>query len=144
MVTCLDPRVDPAHFLGIALGEAIVIRGVGGRVTDDVIGDLAFLCARAEARSPGGKANLDVAVIHHTDCGTRLLADPEFRSGLASRTGADDAALADRAVTDPAESVLVDVDRMRNSPLLPEGVPVSGHVYDVETGLVTTIVAAGS
>lgn len=143
VVTCVDPRVDPAHFLGIALGGAIVVRNTGGRVTDDVIADLAFLIARMEKRSPDGAANLDVAVIHHTDCGTRLLADPDFRGDLATRIGADEAALADRAVTDPAASVRVDVDRLNESSL-PDGVSVSGHVYDIETGLVTTVVGAGS
>lgn len=144
VITCVDPRVDPAHFLGVALGEAIVARNTGGRVTDDVIADLAFLIARMEKRSPEGTASLDVAVIHHTDCGTKLLGDPEFRRDLSARLGTDEAVLAARAVIDPAESVRADVGRLRDSTLLADGVSVSGHVYDVETGLVTTVVPAGS
>jgi carbonic anhydrase len=144
IVTCVDPRVDPAHFMGVGLGEAIVIRNTGGRVTDDVIADVMFLVARMEKRAPDGVANLDVAVIHHTDCGTKLLADPDFRGALASRLGIDEAPLAERSVTDPAESVRHDVEAIRESPAVPDGVAVSGHVYDVETGLVTTVVPAGS
>lgn len=43
LVTCLDPRVDPAAFLGVELGDAPVIRNAGGRVTEAVINDIAFI-----------------------------------------------------------------------------------------------------
>jgi carbonic anhydrase len=48
VITCLDPRVDPAHFLGLGLSDAIVVRNVGGRVTPDVISDVAFISQIAE------------------------------------------------------------------------------------------------
>ena len=68
-----------------------------------------------------------------------ILADDEFRSSFAARVAVDDRELADRAVTEPDRSVLADVRKVRSSPLVPDRVAVSGHVYDVETGLVTTI-----
>ena len=54
LITCLDPRVDPAHFLGLKLGDAIVVRNVGGRVTPDVINDVAFIGQIAENVLPEG------------------------------------------------------------------------------------------
>src|SRR5579859_7291401 len=69
VITCLDPRVDPAHFLGLALSDAMVVRNVGGRVTAEVIEDVAFISQLAEGALPDGPL-FEVAVIHDTQCGT--------------------------------------------------------------------------
>ncbi len=138
VVTCLDPRVDPAHFLGLALSDAMVVRNVGGRVTPEVINDIAFIAQIAENVLPDGPL-FEVAVIHHTQCGAGALADDTFRSRYAERIGADEADLRDHAVLDPAATVRRDVERLRSAGAIPERVTVSGHVYDVVTGLVQTI-----
>jgi carbonic anhydrase len=143
VITCLDPRVDPAHFLGLELSDAIVLRNVGGRVTRDVIRDVAFIAQIAENLPPDGPL-FEVAVIHHTQCGTGALADATFRRRYADRIGADEAELRDHAVLDPAATVTSDVRRLRSAPSIPGRVTVSGHVYDVVTGLVQTILPAGS
>src|ERR1700745_1216667 len=65
VITCLDPRVDPAHFLGLGRRDAIVVRNVGGRVTPEVINDVAFISQIAENVIPDGPL-FEVAVIHHT------------------------------------------------------------------------------
>ena len=70
VITCLDPRVDPAHFLGLGLGDAMVVRNVGGRVTPEVVNDVAFIGQLAEGMLPDGPL-FEVAVIHHTQCGSR-------------------------------------------------------------------------
>lgn len=143
VVTCLDHRVDPAVVLGLRLGDAPVIRNSGGRVTDAVIDDIAFLAFLAE-RLRGGRADtlFEVAVIHHTQCGTGMLADPGFRHGVAEATGISEAALESTAVTDPHTTVKEDVERLLGSPELSRKVSVSGHVYDVTTGRVTTTLDA--
>jgi carbonic anhydrase len=148
VVTCLDHRVDPAITLGLRLGDAPVLRNAGGRVTQPVIAEIAFLAflvqRLAAGQLPGGRlpgdARVEVAVIHHTQCGTSFLADPGFRHAAAAATGVDEAALEASAVSDPHATVRADVERLLTSPLLPPGMGVSGHVYDVETGLVTTVV----
>ena len=145
IVTCLDHRVDPAIVLGLQLGDAPVIRNAGGRVTQAVIDDVAFLAFLAEQLGAGqGAAGtlFEVAVIHHTQCGTGFLADPSFRQQAAEATGADEAALEASAVADPHITVAADVGRLLASPLLPPQMSVSGHVYDVETGRVTTVLDA--
>jgi carbonic anhydrase len=156
IVTCMDSRTDPADFLGLRFGEAIVARTVGGRVTPAVIQSLAFIGYVVETNAPEGPY-FEVAIIHHTDCGSTLLADEEFRHGFAERTGYDDNALAglpalDPAATrsssnasgfpvlDPAVTVLEDVQRVLSDPRISTRIPVSGYVYDVDTGLVTTVV----
>jgi carbonic anhydrase len=140
-ITCLDPRVDPAHFLGLGLSDAMVVRNVGGRVTPEVIDDVAFISQIAESALPDGPL-FEVAVIHHTQCGAGALADDAFRHDYAERIGAEDSALRERAVLDPAATVTSDVARLRSAPSISPRVTVSGHVYDVVTGLVQTIVHA--
>src|ERR1700743_3564564 len=69
LITCIDPRVEPAAVLGVALGEAIVARNVGGRVTPAVIKDLAWIVHLHEAKTPQAEF-FEIAVMHHTDCGS--------------------------------------------------------------------------
>jgi carbonic anhydrase len=142
VVTCCDPRTDPAHFLGLGLSDAVVVRNVGGRVTRDVINDVAYIGQIAETVMPDGPL-FEVAVIHHTQCGTGALADDTFRHRYAERIGAGEAALRDVAVLDPAATVATDVERLRGAPAIPPRVTVSGHVYDVVSGLVETVAPAG-
>ncbi len=138
VITCLDPRVDPAHFLGLGLSDAMVERNVGGRVTPEVINDIAFIGQLAENVLPDGPL-FEVAVIHHTQCGTGALADDTFRRTYAERIGADESTLREHAVLDPVATVAHDVALLRTAPAISPRVTVSGHVYDVVTGLVETI-----
>jgi carbonic anhydrase len=92
IVTCLDHRVDPAIVLGLQLGDAPVIRNTGGRVTQAVIDDIAYLAFLAEelfGRQGPADTLFEIAVVHHTQCGTGLLAEPSplaFRK-VAVRAG---------------------------------------------------------
>ena len=138
VIACLDPRVDPAHILGLGLSDAIVVRNVGGRVTPEVINDIAFIGQITESVLPDGPL-FEVAVIHHTQCGTGALADDGFRQRYAERIGADQDSLREHAVVDPAATVARDVERVRHAPQISPRIAVSGHVYDVVTGLVETV-----
>ncbi len=142
VITCLDPRVDPAHFLGLGLSDAIVARNVGGRVTREVINDVAFIAQIAENVLPDGPL-FEVAVIHHTQCATGALADDTFRRRYAERISVEESTLREHAVLDPAATVMRDVGRLRSAPSISPRVTVSGHVYDVVTGLVETVLPAG-
>ena len=139
IITCIDPRTDPAQFLGLRFAEAIVARTVGGRVTPEVIQDLSYIGYLVETTAPDGPY-LEAAIIHHTDCGSGLLADEQLRHGFAQCTGYDEETLADLPVLDPAASVRTDVERVLSDPRISPRITVSGHVYDVDTGLTTTIV----
>ena len=145
VVACLDHRVDPAIVLGLRLGDAPVLRNLGGRVTQAVIDDLAYLAFLAEqvfGDQLAGDKLFEVAIIHHTQCGTSLLADPGFRHQAAEATGIGEAALEAAMVADPHITVKTDVERLLTSPSLSPKVSVSGHVYDIATGRVTTAVDA--
>ena len=145
VVTCLDHRVDPAITLRLQLGDAPVIRNAGGRVTPAVIDDIAYLAYLAGQLFGGQDADdklFEVAVIHHTQCGTSLLADPGFRHQAAEATGLPEPALEASAVADPHTTVKADAERLLTSPLLSPKVSVSGHVYDIATGRLTTTVDA--
>jgi carbonic anhydrase len=145
VVTCLDHRVDPALVLGLRLGDAPVIRNAGGRVTPAVVDDLAYLAFLGGELFAGQGPDdtlFEVAVLHPTQCGTGLLADPGFRHRAAQATGQSEAALAASAVADPHVTVQADVEHLLAAPQLSPKVSVSGHVYDVATGRVTTVLDA--
>jgi carbonic anhydrase len=141
VVTCLDPRVDPAHFLGLGLGDAMVVRNVGGRVTREVINDVAYIGQISETVIPDGPL-FEVAVIHHTQCGSAALADDAFRRRYAERIGVEESTLREHAVLDPVATVTRDVGRLRSAPAISPRITVSGHVYDVMSGLVETVLPA--
>jgi carbonic anhydrase len=142
VITCLDPRTDPSAFPELELGDAMVVRNAGGRVSADVLKDLAYIGYLSRTLVPG-RPRFEVAVVHHTQCGTHFLADDKFRRGFADLIGGDDAALVREAVTDPEQTVRFDVELLRSA-ALPDKITVSGHVYDVTTGLVTTIIPAAT
>ncbi len=98
MVTCIDSRVEPAGFLGIGLGDAFVLRNPGGRVTDTVIADIALISFIGEAMGVEGTP-MEVAIIHHTECGMGFLADDGFRREFSARTGIDEGYLARQSLT---------------------------------------------
>src|SRR2546423_10466529 len=133
VITCLDPRVDPAHFLGLGLSDAMVVRNVGGRGTPEVINDVAFISQLAENVLPDGPL-FEVAVIHHTQCGAGAFADDTFRHQYAQRIPADEPTLRARAVPDPASTVTSDAARLRSAAASSPRVPDSGHDDDVVTG----------
>jgi len=141
VVTCLDHRIDPAKLLGLERGDAVVVRNAGGRITQSVIEDVAYLAfLGGQVFNAGGTPEtlFEVAIVHHTQCGTGFLADPAFLQKAAGATGISEAALEASAVPDPHATVGTDVERLLASPLLSPKVSVSGHVLDLETGLVTT------
>ena len=140
IVACLDHRVDPAIAFGLGLGDAVVIRNAGGRVTPAVVNDIAYLAYLA-GQLFGDQVSADglfeVAVVHHTQCGTGFLADPGFRRQAAETTGVPEPVLEASAVADPYATVNADVDQLRTSPLITPRISVSGYVYDIATGSVT-------
>jgi carbonic anhydrase len=138
VITCIDPRVDPTNIFSLELGDAIVARNVGGRVTPAMLQDLAWISYLHEVKTPGAEW-FELAIIHHTDCGSGFFADEELRHGFAAR-GFDDAALAELPVIDPALTVRADVEKVVAYSNLSSAVRVSGYAYDLATGLVTTVV----
>jgi carbonic anhydrase len=114
IIGCVDPRVDPAHVLGLSLGEAIVIRNVGGRITPATLETMEMLkrIAQVGGGAPAGAFHL--IVLQHTQCGiTRLDQDPDM---LASYFGIGQEGLTAKAVTDPHAAVAVDVATRKRDP----------------------------
>lgn len=138
VIGCVDPRVDPAHVLGLADGDALVIRNIGGRWTPGALQTMATLRAIAEVEGGTPGPGWSLIVLQHTDCGiTRLGGQPEL---VAGTFGIDAADLPAKGVGDPRVAVAVDVAEIKASPFLPADFIVSGLVYDVRTGLVETVV----
>jgi carbonic anhydrase len=132
VVGCVDSRVDPGDVLGLALGEAVVMRNIGGRITPATLRSLALLRRLGRGQPPGGA----LVILHHTGCGIRRLADyPDQLAGYFEIPVAD---LGAKAVSDPYAAVRIDVGIARQA--LPPSLLVSGLVYDVNTGLVDVVV----
>lgn len=136
VISCFDPRVDPAVVLGAEQGEIGVLRNVGGRVTPHTIMELAMLREVARAAGSDIGAGWEIVVLQHTQCGiTRIQDQPVLLAGYF-QTGVTE--LADVAVGDPRAAVAHDMAMLRAEPRLP-GISVSGLVYDVTTGLVDSV-----
>jgi carbonic anhydrase len=136
VIGCVDSRVDPRDVLGLELGEAVVMRNIGGRVTPEALRSWALLGRLGAGPPPAGG---HLAILHHTDCGIRRLAS--YPEQLAAFFEIPVVELGSKAVDDPYAAVRVDVDIARQK--LPVLV-VSGLVYDVDTGLIDVVVAAST
>ena len=136
VITCADPRVDPAHILGLQRGEALVIRNIGGRITPAAMQTIAMLGAIAqnEGVDPGA-AGMEIIVLQHTDCGiTRLHDHPDV---LADSFGIDASEVDAKAIDDPRAAIPIDLAALRT--FLPAGITVTGLLYDVDTGRVERV-----
>lgn len=131
IVTCMDSRLDVFAALGLAEGDAHVLRNAGGIVTDDTIRSLAL-----SQRLLGTEA---VMLIHHTDCGLQRITEEGFRAELAA-TGTEPT-FAIGAFSDVDESVRRSIRRVTASPFLPSRERVRGFVYDVTTGELREVAA---
>jgi carbonic anhydrase len=135
VLTCIDARIDPAKALGLEIGDAHVIRNAGGRATDDAIRSLLISSWLLGTR--------EYLVIHHTDCGMTKFTHDVLVGMVKENTGRD---VSDReflSFSDLDQSVRDDVERIRaERDLLPDGVSVSGHVYDVRTGSIREVAPA--
>lgn len=134
IVTCIDARVDPAKMLGLDIGDAHVVRNAGGRASDDAIRSIIISSWLLGTR--------EFAVIHHTDCGMATFADDVLREKIRDEKGVDVGETDYLTFRDLDGSVREDVERIRGVESLPDGVSVSGYVYDVRTGRIREVVAA--
>jgi carbonic anhydrase len=144
ILTCMDARLDPAKYAGLAEGDAHVIRNAGGRASDDAIRSLVISYKLLGTR--------EWFVIHHTDCGMELFTNEIMGDLLASslKTASVDASgwhdsgqgpgstegryINWLTIKDNADSVVEDVRRIRSHPLVPGDIPIYGYIYDVKTG----------
>jgi carbonic anhydrase len=154
VLTCMDARIDPAKLAGLAEGDAHVIRNAGGRASDDAIRSLVISYKLLGTR--------EWFVIHHTDCGMGMFTEDTMRTLLAHSLetaalgpdgwrdtgegpGSSEGEFIDwLTFKDPAEAVLTDIRRIRSHPLVPDGVPIYGYIYDVRTGRLVDVPGAKS
>lgn len=157
ILTCMDARLDPAKYAGLSEGDAHVIRNAGGRASDDAIRSLVI-----SHKLLGTK---EWFVIHHTDCGMELfnseimgdllatslktasVDESGWRNTENSGGSSDGKYINWLTFTDNAKSVVEDVQKIKNSNLVPKDIPVYGYIYDCKTGKLVEVpeaTAAGS
>lgn len=139
IVGCVDTRVDPMAIFRLEQGEAAVYRNVGGRVNPALLETIALL--RAVTRAAGGRVGTgsNLILMQHTDCGINHCYRGVPRL-LAQHMGVAPGELDTLAVTNPYEAVALDVETLKQNLAIAGGYTVSGVVYDVATGKVTTVV----
>ena len=126
IVTCMDSRLHVAPALGLALGDAHILRNAGGRVTEDMIRSLVISQQQMGTR--------EIVVLHHTDCGAQTFNNEDFQEHLKCKLGVDVSGQDFLPFQDIDESVREDMKLLQESPLIPDDVIISGAVYDVDTG----------
>ncbi len=142
VISCADPRADPAHILGLEPGEALVLRNIGGRIVPSTLQAMGMLQGIAQVQGMNVSGSFNLIVLHHTDCGiTCLEGKPEM---LAGYFGIDAATVSTKAISDPYAAVAINVAALKAPSVLPKSWLVSGLVYDVTTGQVEVIVPADS
>ncbi len=130
IVACMDSRINPYATLGLADGDAHMIRNAGGVITDDVIRSLCL-----SQRYLGTK---EIILIHHTDCGLQSVDEAQFREELTAELGVTPAWSLD-GFSDPYDNVRQSIKRLTTSPFLPHTDHIRGFVYDVTTGLLNEV-----
>lgn len=131
IVACGDARVDPAHVLGLELGEAVVLRNNGGRATRAIIEEIATLAVLVNALTEGREPGFNVILMQHTQCGAQRLANPDLQKMLRDKIGVD---VSQHAIIDQESDLIADIGRMTDAPELPDAITVSALLYDVSTG----------
>ena len=148
IVTCMDARLDPAKFAGLAEGDAHVIRNAGGRVNDETIRSLII--------SHKLLGTQEWFVIHHSDCGMLTFTNPVIHALLdesldtaslgpdgwyneTKNGGADSRHIDFLPISDLTASVVEDVRRIRENPLVPKYIPIYGYIYDVKPGALVEV-----
>ena len=152
VLTCMDARLDPAKYAGLAEGDAHVVRNAGGRATDDAIRSMVISHKLLGTR--------EWFVIHHTDCGMLFFDDTQMGDLLAGsletaeltaegfRNASEPGGSPEgryvkwHTIPDQARAVAEDVTRIRAHPLVNPAIPIYGYVYDVKTGRLNEIEAA--
>ena len=144
ILTCMDARLDPAKYAGLREGDAHVVRNAGGRASDDAIRSLVI--------SYKLLGTTEWFVIHHTGCGmefftNQVMADlcaqslktaklgPEGFYDEGGGGGSTAAKLIDwLTIEDQQSSVVDDVRRIRDHPLVPDWIRIYGYIFDVKSG----------
>jgi len=136
MVACGDARVDPAHIFGLDLGEAVILRNNGGRVTRAIIEEIAALAVLVNKATQGQEDGFNVVLLQHTQCGAQRLANPELQTLLKKKLGID---VSDYAITNQEADLIGDIGRLSAAPEIPDTLSVSALLYDVADGSVREI-----
>ncbi|MBI4884353.1 MAG: carbonic anhydrase [Actinobacteria bacterium] len=125
IVACMDSRMDIFQMLGLAHGDAHVIRNAGGVVTDDVIRSLVL-----SQRLLGTR---EIILVHHTNCGLQTITEDTFKAELAAELGIKPP-WALECFTDPFTDTRESIERLRQSPFVQYKAHIRGFVYDVTDG----------
>ncbi|KAH6670991.1 carbonic anhydrase [Plectosphaerella plurivora] len=129
VVACMDARLDPAKVLGLEEGDAHVIRNAGGRTSDAL---------RSLVISQQLLGTREIIIVHHTDCGMLTFSDTSIREKIANELHEKADHIAFLPFGDLKQSVLDDIEYVQKSPLLLD-IPVTGYIYEVETGKIVQV-----
>lgn len=129
LVTCMDSRIEPLDMLGLGPGDAKILRNAGARVTDDTLRTLVLAVYLLGVER--------VLILPHTKCKMASVEnDDAVHDLIEEEYGVDTRSLEFKTDNDQLGALKHDLERIRHHPLLPAGLPVTGAIYDVDTGRV--------
>ncbi|CAO5242673.1 carbonic anhydrase [Frankia sp. AgKG'84/4] len=130
VVACMDARLNVEALLGLAEGDAHILRNAGGVVTTDVVRSLAV--------SQNVLGTKEIILLHHTGCGLEKITDDGFRDQLERDTGVRPE-WSVQAFANVEDDVRISLRILRSSPFLQSTTSVRGFIYQVETGAVVEV-----
>jgi carbonic anhydrase len=125
VVTCMDSRIDPLRMLGLAPGDAKILRNAGARATRDVLRTLVLATYLLGVDR--------VMIVAHTNCRMTGGTEADVHEAIAAAGGPDTRSISFLMTQDQQEAIRLDVQRVRSWPYLVD-VEVGGFLFDLSTG----------
>lgn len=147
IVTCMDTRLTELLIaaMGLRNGDAKIIKNAGGVISSPFSTEVRSLLVGIYELGVE-----DVMVVGHTDCGAQHISGPDMVEAMRSRGIPERSIDACRyfdvdfdkwlcGFDSVEESVRRSVAVLRNHPLIPEDVRISGFIIDSVTGELTEV-----
>lgn len=127
VVTCIDSRIEPLRMLGLAIGDAKIIRNAGARVTEDALRSLILATNLLGVNR--------ICVVQHTDCAMSKSSSEEIAQRITTASGTDATGVDFLAMDDQVSALRSDLARIRDCALIPKATEIGGFIYNVHTGV---------
>lgn len=131
VITCMDSRLDPLRILGLRRGDAKILRNAGARVTGDVLRTLVLAVYLLGVDR--------ILVMPHSNCRMAQSSEDEIHALIKREYDVDTRSLEFQTDTDQLSALRSDLNRIAANPLLPKTVAIAGALFDVETGVLTSV-----
>jgi carbonic anhydrase len=132
VLACMDARLNIEQALGLAPGDAHIIRNAGAILSEDALRSLVLSHHELGTR--------EIMIVGHTECGVLGLDDSELRVRLQTQFGPAEQPAKFHGFSNLENSIREQMEKVKSHPWLRGRVVVRGFAYDVRTGELREIV----